>query len=83
MPTESFAACVARHSEMLDEFALLLIRQEDAVERARIVKLMFKSTAEMDRQARLRLEASEHEFQRREAKKLVELVRVVAPRAGR
>lgn len=82
MPRESFAVCVARHAEVVDELALLLIQEKNGVERARIVKMIFNSTAEMDRMARLRMGATEYEIQRREAKELVELMTVVTPRVG-
>lgn len=81
MARESYASAVARHVEIMYELftaicdASLTDREVRGITRAFIA-----SVTEVERLTALRLEASDHEYQRREGKKLAELARTVAPR---
>lgn len=79
MARESYAAAVARHTEIMYELFVALheVAVGDPEERA-ISRAFIASLTEVQRLTQLRIDASEYEYQRREAKKLVDLARVVA-----
>jgi hypothetical protein len=81
MARESYAASVARHTEIMWELftALHEVRVGDPEERA-ISRSFVASLTEIQRLTQLRLDKSDYEYQRRQGKVLADLARVVAPR---
>jgi hypothetical protein len=83
MPTESYAATVARHTSIMEELFLAAVASvPDTGERMGLIRSYSACLAEVERRTLHRMEASAYEAQRREGKKLSELARVVAPRRG-
>jgi len=80
MPTESFAACVARHTALIEHLVMVMCLESDANERTRLHALVQKSLGIIEDMAKRRMEASRYEQERREGHHLGETVRVVAPR---
>lgn len=79
MVRESFAACVQRHTAALDQLILDLVAEPDAKIRGKLASAAFRSLAEMERMADLRIERSEKELQRRDG---ADLARTAASAVG-
>ncbi len=82
MPRESYAAAVARHTAVMEECFDLVCQGPASGELSAIMKTFNASLLEVERLTRLRIEASDYEFQRRQGKELSALARIVAPRRG-
>lgn len=81
MPTESYAAAIARHTTVLEElFNAALVSVPDAGERRALDRAFIATMTEIERLTNHRIDASTYEYQRREGQKLANLARVVAPR---
>lgn len=81
MARESYAASVARHTEIMYELFVALheVPVGDPEERS-ISRSFVASLTEIQRLTKLRLDKSDYEYQRRQGKVLADLARVVAPR---
>lgn len=81
MPSESYAASVARHTATMEElFTAAVESVPDAGERRALTRAFTACMTEVERLTNHRIQASDYEYQRREGQKLANLARMVAPR---
>jgi hypothetical protein len=81
MPSESYAAAVARHTAVMEElFDQAVQTVPDRNMRTAMIKAYAACCTEVERLTRRRIEASEYEYQRRQGKELATLGRVVVQR---
>lgn len=83
MPRESYAACVARHTAILEELYMEALGQLPPGSRVRLLTMWNASMLEIQRGTQMRIDKTEYEYQRRSGKELAEVaISVVKPRAG-
>ena len=81
MARESYAAAVARHTEIMYElFVALHETPIGSPEERGISRSFIASLTEIQRLTQLRIDQNEYEYQRRQGKVLADLARTVAPR---